>query len=277
MKYPFQLFIFAFFITLIACREEVKEQDNQSELMGRYDSIMIAQEKGPSIDYIYENMVSHLTFPSSDSITIYADIYTSEQGQMNLLLCHQAGYSRGAYISTGIILSKLGFGAMAIDQRSGEEAKDIPNLTYQEANSKGLPTAYIDAKKDIESAIDHLYELNGQQPIIIVGSSYSASLCLLIAKENSKVCAAAAFSPGEYLEGISVKDSIDSIQKPIFITSSKLEISQTSQLISGIDSSFVTHFKPSSEGIHGAKALWKETDGHKEYWNAFLKFLKENN
>ncbi len=276
MKYGFQLIIFSLLAVFVSCQEKAEDQNDVSELMGRFDSIIVAQEKGPSLDYLYENSVKHISFPSYDSLTIYADLYENEEGTTKLLLCHQAGFSRGAYKQTGIILSKLGFNGLAIDQRSGEAALKIPNLTYQEASEKGLSTEYIDAKKDIEAAIDYLYEQNGNQPIIIVGSSYSASLCLLIATENPKVKAVAAFSPGEYLENISVKDSIDSIQKPLFITSSKLEIPQTTQLISGVDSNYVSHFMPSFEGIHGARALWKETEGHKEYWNAFLKFLKNN-
>lgn len=279
MKYAFQIFTFILLAVLSAttsCEGQNDENNIDDDLMGRFDSIIVAQEKGPSLEYLYEHSVKHITFSSIDSLTIYADIYQGESEQIGLLLCHQAGYSRGAYKETGILMSKLGFNAMAIDQRSGETAHGIPNLTYKEAKENGLSTEYMDAKKDIEAAIDYTFELNNDQPIIIVGSSYSASLCLLIAITNPKVKAAAAFSPGEYLEGISLKDSLDSIQKPLFITSSKLEIAQTLQLISGIDSNFVTHFKPEVEGIHGARALWKETEGHKEYWNAFLKFLKEN-
>ncbi|CAG5085729.1 alpha/beta hydrolase [Parvicella tangerina] len=276
MKYAFQLLIFLLLSVLCSCQERADNKNEMIEMMGQFDSIIVAQEKGPSLEYLYENEVQHITFPSKDSVTIFADIYQGKTKQVKLLLCHQAGYSRGAYKETGILLSKLGFNAMAMDQRSGESAKKVPNLTYQEANQKGLSTEYMDAKQDIEAAIDYLYEHNDNKPIVILGSSYSASLCLLIGSKNPKVKAIAAFSPGEYLEGISLKDSLDSIQKPLFITSSKLEIPQTTQLISGIDTTYVTHFKPSVEGVHGARALWKDTEGHKAYWNAFLKFLKEN-
>lgn len=277
MKFWCQFNIFLLGLIIVSCNENVPNEKEQSELMGKFDSVVIAQEKGPTLSYYYENMVQHITFPSKDSITIYADLYENEGSSVNILLCHQAGFSRGAYKQTGIILSKLGFNAMAIDQRSGEIALDVINLTHEEALSKGKSTEYIDAKQDIEAAIDYLYDCNGQKKLLIIGSSYSASLCLLIAKENPKVSAVVAFSPGEYLEGISVKDSLDSIQKPVFVTSSKLEVPQTTQLVSNIDSIFLTHFKPTIEGVHGARALWKETEGHKEYWNALLKFLKENN
>lgn len=276
MKYLFQIIAIITSTLLISCQDDATEQDQTTELMGRFDSIIVNQDKGPSLESIYDNSVKHISFPSEDSVTIHADIYEIEEGKAKILLCHQAGYSRGAYKQTGIFLSKLGFNAMAIDQRSGESALDIPNLTCQDAKTKGLPTEYLDAKKDIEAAIDYLYDYNGNEPIILLGSSYSASLCLMIAAENCNVKAVIAFSPGEYLEGISVKDSIACIDVPTFVTSSKLEIPQTSQLISKIDTSLVTHFKPTVEGVHGARALWKETEGHKEYWNALLKFLKAN-
>jgi alpha-beta hydrolase superfamily lysophospholipase len=261
---------------LMSCGNIKSEEIKDDALMGEFDSIIVAQEKGPSIKYYYENMVQHITFPSKDSLTIYADIYEAKEGPIKLLLCHQAGYSRGAYMNTGIVLSQLGFNAMAIDQRSGEKANSIVNKTNLDALENELSTDYIDAKQDIEAAIDYIYDCNGGFPIILVGSSYSASLCLIIGKDNPKVKAIAAFSPGEYLEGITVSEELDSLGKPIFVTSAKLEISQTNQLIAKVDSSFITHFKPNIEGVHGARALWKETEGHKEYWKAFLTFLKKN-
>lgn len=262
---------------LSSCGNTQSEKNQDDALMGEFDSIIVAQEKGPSIKYYYENMVEHISFPSKDSLTIFADIYKSKEGPVTLLLCHQAGYSRGAYINTGMVLSQMGYNAMSIDQRSGEIANDIENQTYLAALDNDLGTEYIDAKQDIEAAIDYLYSINGETPIILVGSSYSASLCLIIGRDSPKVKAIAAFSPGEYLEGVTVAEELDSISKPIFVTSSKLEISQTNQLVANVDSNFVTHFKPNLEGVHGARALWKQTEGHKEYWKAFLHFLKEVN
>jgi pimeloyl-ACP methyl ester carboxylesterase len=271
---PF-LLITIYFLT--SCGNTEADEQVDDALMGRFDSITIAQEKGPSTEYYYENMVQHISFPSKDSLTIYADIYETKEGPIGLLLCHQAGFSRGAYITTAMILSQLGYNAMAIDQRSGEKANNIENKTFIDAIDNNLGTDYIDAKQDIEAAIDYLYDCNGGTPIILVGSSYSASLCLIIGRDNPKVKAIAAFSPGEYLEGITVADELDSITKPIFVTSSKLEISQTSQLVANVDTNLVTHFKPSVEGMHGARSLWKETEGHKAYWNSFLLFLKKVN
>lgn len=262
---------------MTSCGNSKSEDITDDAMMGKFDSIIVAQEKGPTVKYYYENMVQHITFPSKDSLTIYADIYETKEGPVKLLLCHQAGFSRGAYINTGMVLSQLGYNAMAIDQRSGETANNIENKTYLDAIENDLGTDYGDARQDIEAAIDYLFECNGGIPIVLVGSSYSASLCLIIGRDNPKVKAIAAFSPGEYLEGITVAQELDSISKPIFVTSSKLEISQTSQLVANVDSNFVTHYKPTMEGVHGARALWQETEGHKAYWKAFLQFLKKVN
>ncbi len=268
-------FLILFLLFFTQCNVESNPNNQEEDLMGSFDSIVIAQEKGFDLKFYYENMVQHITFPSKDSLTIHADIFEFKPSPIQILLCHQAGFSRGAYMETGILLSQMGYNSLAIDLRSGEIAKDIPNKTFLEAKEKGLNTEYWDSKQDIEAAIDYLFECNGNLPIILVGSSYSASLCLIIGQKNPKVKAIAAFSPGEYLEGIVVANELDTIAKPIFVTSSKLEISQTSQIISKVDSNLVYHFKPTFEGVHGAKALWKDTEGHKEYWEAFLQFLKE--
>jgi len=276
MKYLYLLFVCtsAFFAS---CEFSTEISEDAPVFMGQFDSIVIAREKGPSVEYFYNNMVHHITFPSYDSLLISADIYEHNDSAVQILLCHQAGFSKGAYMNTAVILSQLGFNSMAIDQRSGEIANGIINETNLRAQELGLPTEYLDARQDIEAAIDYLYDCNGGLPITLVGSSYSSSLALLIGKDNDKVKNIIAFSPGEYLEGIDIQSELDSITKPIFVTSSKLEIQQTSQIVSKVDSNLVTHYKPEVEGIHGARALWMSTEGHKEYWQAFLSFLVNAN
>ena len=112
------------------------------------------------------------------------------------------------------------------------------------------------------------------QSIVLVGSSYSASLVLLIGKNNDKVKAVAAFSPGEYIEGISIQGSIIGYEKPIFVTSSKTETEATKSIISEVDTVWTNQFLPDFEGIHGSRALWETTEGSEKYWDAFKTFLK---
>lgn len=215
-----------------------------------------------------------IEFPSKDGLLITADLYEDGNPTMVILLCHQAGYSRGEYIKTALQLNALGYSCMAIDQRSGKAVNGIPNETMARAKAKGLGTKYLDARQDIEAAVDFLYHKNNNQPILIVGSSYSATLVLLIAKENEKVKAVASFSPGEYFKGIDVNRKISGFEKPVYVTASKSETPKLTELVSGISAKYLSHYKPSEEGIHGSRALWGTTDGIDGYWKSFRAFLE---
>ncbi len=222
------------------------------------------------------NSVSEtVTFPSKDGLTITADLYQTVNHKGFVVLCHQAGYSRGEYLETARKLNELGFSCIAIDQRSGNSANNITNETAKLAKLRGLPTSYLDAQQDIEAAIDYTYELNDNQPVFLVGSSYSASLVLLISTNNDRVKAVASFSPGEYLTGVNLAMAIADINIPVFVTSSKGEIGQVAGVIENMKPEIVTHLKPAVEGIHGSRALWSSTDGNEIYWQAFTNFLNK--
>lgn len=257
-KYILLLFVITI---VISCKTKEKEPVKEEEI-----KIEKLQEE-PS------RFVLKTTFPSKDGLLITADIYEVNGLKPIVLLCHQAGFSRGEYKETALKLNKLGYSCVAIDQRSGKIVNDVENETVQRAENEGFPTGYIDAKQDIEAAIDFMYDKNGNQPVIIVGSSYSASLVLLVGKANPKVKAIVSFSPGEYLKGISMKDKLQGFKKPIFLTSSQKEIKQVEDLNIIMVDGFKFHFQPPFEGIHGSRALWETTEGNEKYWEALEVFL----
>ncbi len=222
-------------------------------------------------------IVKTITFPSKDGLLITADEYKIKEEDISILLCHQAGFSRGEYKDTAIRLNELGYSVMAIDQRSGNIANDVFNETAKVAKEKGLPTTYLDARQDIEAAVDYVFANNGNESMLLVGSSYSASLALLIGNANAKVKAVAAFSPGEYFKGININSEIEGYTKPVFVTSSKKETEKLVVLVDNIDKEYLTHHTPSEKGIHGSRALWKSTVGTEAYWEAFKVFLEANN
>ena len=217
-----------------------------------------------------------ISFYAKDSVIITADTYFLENINPTVLLCHQAGYSRGEYLKTAKKLNALGFSCMAIDQRSGKEVNGVVNQTTIDAQLKGRNVGYAGAKQDVDAAIDYMYNINGNQPIILVGSSYSASLALWIASNNRKVKTVAAFSPGEYLRGKNLAELIKPLSIPTFITSSKRESVPVEKLIRNVNTKYITHYKPEKKGIHGSRALWESTDGYQDYWNAFNTFLLAN-
>ena len=257
-------FLFIISLLFISCTLSPKKKDLKIVNNG-----IIEKQETPNI-YIVKTIIY-----AKDSLPITADIYEVNNKKTTILLCHQAGFSRGEYKETALKLMKLGFSSIAIDQRSGKDANGIVNETALAAKKRNLSTNYLDAKQDIEAAIDYMYEMNGHQPIILVGSSYSATLALLIGNTSKKVKAIVAFSPGEYYRSIDVKNTIKNIDKPIFVTSSKKETPKLEELVSLINPINVTHYKPIVNGIHGSKALWSSTVGNENYWQSFSNFLKE--
>ena len=136
-----------------------------------------------------------VNFPSKDGLTITADFYQAKNQKDLIVLCHRSHFNRGEYKDISPHLVAQGFSCLAIDQRSGMNVLGYINETSTLAKKKGLPTGYLDAKQDIESAVEYAFKKNHNKPIILIGSSYSASLALLIAKDSDKVKAVAVFSP----------------------------------------------------------------------------------
>jgi alpha-beta hydrolase superfamily lysophospholipase len=215
-------------------------------------------------------------FHSKDDLPVTADLYLVPGARGCMLLCHRSHFNRGEYRETAEKLNRLGFACMAIDQRSGMNVLGVVNETYSEARRKGLKTGYLDAKPDIEAAIDYAYSQNGRRPVILVGSSYSASLALLIAVRNPRVKSVIAFSPGDYIKGNKLAESLRDFAKPVYVTSAKKEIAETTRLLKHVSQEYLTQYKPKAEGAHGSRVLWSKTVGNEEYWESLTKFLNDS-
>lgn len=211
-------------------------------------------------------------FESMDSLLITADHYHISKDSPIIVLCHQAGYSRGAYMEIAPKLNAMGYNCIAIDQRSGAQVKGVQNETNARAVAAGKPVTFLEAKQDITAAVAWANAYYGQN-VILWGSSYSSSLSLMIAHENKLVESVLAFSPGEYIQGMQIAESIQGLNQPTFLTSSKSEISQTTPFFNKVTAANKVQFKPSGNGEHGSKALWEEMTDHEEYWTALTAFL----
>ena len=215
-----------------------------------------------------------ITFKASDGLTITADEYINGDNFRYVLLFHQAGYSRGEYKETENIFGKIGYNCLAVDLRSGREVNFVDDETAKLAKEKGLSTLYTDAEPDMIAAINYVYEKTHKQ-VVLVGSSYSASLVLKVAKNNPKVIAVIAFSPGEYLSGLSLKDYLSGFDKPVFATATKREFPKVVELLSNVPSEQKTLFKPGKDkrGIHGSRILWENSDSYRDVRFDLLRFL----
>ena len=204
---------------------------------------------------------------------ITADWYPISSSLPVILLCHQEGSSRGEFIETALRLNKFGFNCLAIDLRVGKEINGIKNETAALAGSKKLNPSYADAEQDIIAAIDYL-QTQYKQKVIILGSSYSAALALKIASANSRVKAAVVFSPEEYASDSNyIKNSIQTLAKPVFASSSRAESEKLTELLQDVNSRIKIQFVPRKNGEHGTKSLWSSSAENHEYWIALMSFL----
>jgi dienelactone hydrolase len=216
-----------------------------------------------------------VTFPSSDGLLITADLYMQDKSLPYIILYHQANFSRGEYKETAPKLMKLGYNCLAVDLRSGKEVNYIQNETAARARDKNLPVGYLDAEKDMLSAIDYIKKQT-KEKIVLFGSSYSASLALKISKGNNNVNAIVAFSPGEYFQQqLVLKTTLAKLDKPIFIASTDGEHPFIKEMMSGVSDNLITWWTPSKgPGTHGSKALWHSSPGNDECWMSLLIFFK---
>ena len=219
------------------------------------------------------------TFQSLDGLLITADLYSVSKGipqkSYTIVLCHQAKYSRGEYKETAKKLTGIGYNCLVPDLRSGVEVNDVRNQTHFRALDKRLPTDYLDAEQDIVAVVNFAFE-NYDKKIILLGSSYSASLALKIGKGNKKVAAIIAFSPGEYFgKKLNLQKAIAGLKKPVFLTSSKKESQALAELAEVIKSDIKTRYIPKTAGFHGSKALWSDNEGNEGYWKAMKEFLRK--
>jgi dienelactone hydrolase len=216
-----------------------------------------------------------ITFDAEDGLPVTADLYMNNDTLPYMILCHQEEASRGEYTEIAKKFGKLGYNCIAIDARAGKAMNEIENETYKAAVKRNKKTDYLEAIKDINAAIDYAYGKNNKK-VVLVGSSYSASLALKIAVDNEKVKAVFAFSPGEYFENkLKVKEAVKALDKPVFVSSSKDEAQFVTEIFDAISSSTKKQFIPEQQGMHGAKSLWKDNPNYNEYWLNVVMFSKK--
>ena len=227
--------------------------------------------------------IEKLTFESKDGLAITADLYMAHQSKDTpfIVLCHQAGWSRGEYREIAPKLNELGFNCLAIDQRSGDKVNDVMNETAKAAKAASKGVQYVDAEQDMVAAIEFAKQNYAKKKLVLWGSSYSSALAIRIAGEHpDKIDAALAFSPGEYFgrQGKPsdwIQQSAKKIKDPVFITSAKNESNKWSSIANAIPTESLKKFVPKTKGNHGSRALWKKFNDNGAYWTAVKTFLEE--
>ena len=223
------------------------------------------------------NAYEDISFPSQDGLKMDAFLSTDHnRSKPFILLFHQAHYSRGEYIEIIPKLNALGFNVMAPDLRNGNEVNGVVNETSDRAFEKDLDINYIATVPDIEAAIAYAKKPLALGTLLLWGSSYSASLVLLVADYTPGIDAVLAFAPGEYYKKQGetyIQDHVSHLNMPVFITSAKDEKKNWWPIYQAIPSKEKVYYLPTSKGVHGAKALWDNNPGNQKYWESVNKFL----
>lgn len=222
-------------------------------------------------------LAEKVAFPSTDGLEITAD-YEKASSSTTIVLFHQAGSSRGEYKTIAPRLNKLGYNTLSVDLRSGNAFAGIKNETAVRGAQAGKGSSFLDAKPDMLAAIAYAKKLSGTNKVVIWGSSYSAALSLVIAGEGkAKVSGALAFSPGEYLSGVSVEKAASGISIPTYMSSARSEVRQWQPFVKAASNIKAVGFKPQGGGRHGSSALIEGASPNaSEYWQSVEAFLKKH-
>ncbi len=215
-----------------------------------------------------------LSFMADDGLEVVADKYFVSDTLPWILMFHQAGSSRGEFREIAPKLCRLGYNGLAVDLRHGKEINFVSNETALAAQADNYPRTMADARTDMEAAVGWVTG-RSDKPAVLFGSSFSASLALILAIDNPSAHAVIAFSPGEFFgQPDLVQNSVSNLEIPVFLASTNKEYPYVKELCSGIANEYKTIFTPAeTNGTHGARALWESEESSREYWLGLLMFF----
>ena len=245
-------------------------------------STVFAQDASGEKADVADNF-TQVEIETEDGLKMTGDLYAANDDKNTpfIVLCHQAGWSRGEYREIAPRLNTLGFNCLAIDQRSGGTVNGVDNELFAEAKAAKKGTDYPDAEQDIITALKWARENQAGGKLILWGSSYSAALSLRIAGEDGDLIdGVMAFSPGEYFKsfgksGSWIMSSAKKITVPVFVTSAKKEERAWKAIYDAIAAESKTSFLPETAGNHGSRALWDKFSDSDAYWAAVKSFLTQ--
>ena len=214
-----------------------------------------------------------VVFKAADGVAVHGDFALPKAPPRGaILLLHMAGSNRGEYEPLIPALNRAGFATLAIDLRSGGALWGRGNET---AVSLRQPASYGDAIPDIEAGADYLAQRT-TAPLLLWGSSYSAALVFVVAARDERVAALLAFSPAEYIEGLSIRDHAARLSIPVFAMPAPDddEVESARAIVSAVRGGRGAVHVP-AEGVHGSSTLRPDTNpgGWKQNLSAVMAFL----
>jgi alpha-beta hydrolase superfamily lysophospholipase len=211
---------------------------------------------------------------AKDKTRVYSSFVSAfSNNKKVVLLFHQAGSNRMEYEPVLSALHVANFDTLTVDQRSGGNDWDFENATVKKL---GGSTEYAEAYPDLEAALTWA-QRKKYKTIIVIGSSYSASLAIMLASRNGdKLDAVAAYSPGEYFADKNwIKSAVKNLTVPLYITGSDTEKDRVNEVLQWKKDQDITSYEP-EKSVHGASMLRqdKNPEGYQANLDSLIKFLK---
>lgn len=222
---------------------------------------------------------------AADGKPVFGAFYPVDNPKALILLFHQAGSSMGEYADIAPQLQREGYASLAIDARIGGGLyganRTMAAVGVAPQPATGPDPDYLSALPDLEAALAWGKAKAAGAPVVLWGSSYSASLVFMLAAssgDKDAVKAILAFSPGEYFnDKFMVENAAAKVNVPVFVTSANTpdEELAAKQILAATRSVDRQLYAPPT-GIHGSSTLnaTKNPGGADENWRAVLAFLK---
>lgn len=221
-----------------------------------------------------------LTREMKDGVVMTADSYAGKSAGPIVVCFHMAHSSRGEYRDIAPELVKLGCSVLAVDQRCGGAQFGVENETARSCHKKtGKQADFADAYGDIAFALAWARELAPAAKVVMIGSSYSASLVLVQAgREPKSADLVLSFSPGEYIAGWSIATEAKKIAVPTYITCGmgKREQGEAKPIADAVDARWLTVMLPPNEvsAAHGSRTLMVDsTEDRQTQWEPVKKLI----
>jgi len=220
-----------------------------------------------------------VTFSASDGAKAYGEFYsTGDRNKPIILLFHMFGSNSGEYSSIAPKLVQAGFNALAADLRGGGRLWGKTNRTVANSREKSGSRPKEIALKDMEGSV-RWAQANNSGPVIVWGSSYSASLVFLLAAEHPEIRGLLAFSPGEYFGGKTVHEAAENVHCAVFLTSANTpeEEAEAKSIFESVPSKNKTLYVPGGPSVHGSSTLREDRNppGADANWRAVNQFLAQ--
>jgi len=226
----------------------------------------------------FEISDTEVSFYAKDSLKIYGDLFEIDKNAPTILLFHQGGAnSRGEYTDIIPVLKKEGFNVLTIDQRLGGQRFGNYNRTVAEISRNTY--GYCDAYSDLEAALYFITSNNFIGKKIVWGSSYSATLGIKLASNNTDVIdGVLAFSPasGDSMEGCRPEEILKTLKTPLLLLRPAREAeieSVQNQLALAKEYNHETYV--AKNGVHGSSMLVEDRVGNSvdKNWAVVKTFL----